>query len=66
MPIYEYRCEKCGHTFDKFVRSMSSVVEVECPECHSTDCKKAISLFGTASSSHSSSLGASSCAPSGG
>lgn len=67
MPIYEYRCEECGHTFDKFVRSMANAVEVECPQCHSVKCKKNISLFGTTSSTRSSSgASASSCAPSGG
>ncbi|HHX64663.1 MAG TPA: zinc ribbon domain-containing protein [Chloroflexi bacterium] len=66
MPIYEYRCEECGATFEKLVRSMSGQVTVECPECHSAQCRKSISLFGTRSSG--SSLGASSmasCAPSG-
>jgi len=65
MPIYEYRCEECGSRFEKFVRSMSSPVEVECPECHSKRCKKSISLFGLASAGSSSSASASSCAPSG-
>lgn len=66
MPIYEYRCEECGHTFDKFVRSISGAVEVECPQCHSTKCKKSISLFGTTNSTRSSSGASSSCSPSGG
>ena len=47
MPIYEYRCQDCDAVFDKFVRSFSSSFEIECPECHSKQCKKSISLFGT-------------------
>lgn len=27
MPIYEYRCEKCGHEFEQLVLGR------ECPEC---------------------------------
>jgi len=65
MPIYEYSCQECGNVFDKLVRSMSSVVEVECPECHSKNCKKNITRFGTASSSGGGRAAASSCAPSG-
>ncbi|MBM3189854.1 MAG: zinc ribbon domain-containing protein [Chloroflexi bacterium] len=64
MPIYEYRCEECGQTFDKFVRSMSAQFVVKCPKCGSQRCTKSISLFASAASSSPSSLGAS-CAPSG-
>lgn len=68
MPIYEYRCEDCGAAFEKLVRSMSNPPPIECPECHSSQCRKSISLFGTRSSGASSSAGgssAASCAPSG-
>lgn len=65
MPIYEYQCEDCNTRFDKFVRSMSSSFEVECPKCHSKHCKKSISLFGTSASGRAGSVSASSCAPSG-
>jgi len=66
MPIYEYHCEECGTTFDKLVRSMSAPVEVECPTCHSTRCKKHFSTFGTSGFGSGSYSGASSCSPSGG
>jgi putative FmdB family regulatory protein len=46
MPIYEYRCEKCGKDFDLFVRSATQQSEPECPRCGSTEVKKAVSLFG--------------------
>jgi putative FmdB family regulatory protein len=65
MPIYEYRCEECGSSFEKFVRSMSSQVELECPACHSKRCKKSISLFGLASAGRGAGAADSSCAPSG-
>lgn len=64
MPIYEYRCQTCGHVFDKFVRSMSTAFEVECPQCHAHECRKSMSLFGTASAGGGT-ANAASCAPSG-
>ena len=32
MPTYDYRCERCGHTFDAFQR-MSEDALTECPQC---------------------------------
>jgi putative FmdB family regulatory protein len=34
MPTYEYRCTKCGHTFEAF-QSMSDKPLSRCPECRS-------------------------------
>lgn len=65
MPIYEYQCTKCGQVFDKFVRSISAQEQVECPECHSKECRKNVTTFGTVGSS--AGFGAASgCAPTGG
>ncbi|HIE38832.1 MAG TPA: zinc ribbon domain-containing protein [Anaerolineales bacterium] len=54
MPIYEYRCQKCGERFEKFVRSFSAQQTLECPRCGSDEVEKAVSLFGVGSSTHSS------------
>jgi putative FmdB family regulatory protein len=32
MPTYEYRCEACGHRFEKF-QSMTALPMTACPEC---------------------------------
>ena len=64
MPIYEYQCESCGVSFEKFVRSMCATYQIECPKCQSTDCKKKLSLFGT-SSSGASAVSSGACAPGG-
>ncbi|MCS6850970.1 MAG: zinc ribbon domain-containing protein [Gemmataceae bacterium] len=32
MPLYEYTCRECEHSFEALV---SEGEEVECPECHS-------------------------------
>jgi putative FmdB family regulatory protein len=34
MPLYEYRCKKCGHRFEK-IQSFSAPDEKECPVCGS-------------------------------
>jgi len=33
VPLYEYRCKSCGHTFEK-IQSFSAPEEKECPACH--------------------------------
>ncbi len=65
MPIYEDQCESCGARFEKLVRSFTATVEIECPQCHSTDCRKSISLFSALPTGGWTSAAAS-CAPSGG
>jgi putative FmdB family regulatory protein len=32
LPLYEYRCKKCGHIFEK-IQSFSAPEEKECPVC---------------------------------
>ncbi|MGO9437321.1 MAG: FmdB family zinc ribbon protein [Terracidiphilus sp.] len=33
MPLYGYRCTKCGHQFEK-IQSFNAEPETECPKCH--------------------------------
>ncbi len=33
MPLYAYRCTKCGHRFEK-IQNFSADPEIECPVCH--------------------------------
>jgi len=47
MPIYEYACQDCGRQFETLVRSDSVP---ECPQCHSTQLAKQLSVFATAAS----------------
>ena len=44
MPIYEFRCPKCEHEFEKVV-SYSKIDEVECPECEEKPVERLMSLF---------------------
>uniref|UniRef100_A0A7C4CC96 Zinc ribbon domain-containing protein n=1 Tax=candidate division WOR-3 bacterium TaxID=2052148 RepID=A0A7C4CC96_UNCW3 len=42
MPIKEYSCERCRHTFETLVLSKRDEKELQCPEC---GCKKLTPLF---------------------
>ena len=43
MPIFDYRCNKCGKEFEKLVRNEEDKV---CPDCASTDLAKKVSSAG--------------------
>lgn len=62
MPIYEYKCEDCGHVFEEFA-SFNQQGEVECESCGS---KQTIRIFSTIANSSGSSTSADSCSFSGG
>jgi putative FmdB family regulatory protein len=42
MPIYEYRCEACGHTLD-WLQKVSDEPLKDCPECKAPKLKRLIS-----------------------
>ena len=52
MPIFEYRCERCGNEFETLVRTSSPAVE--CPACHATELTKKLSAFAAPASSGTS------------
>lgn len=43
MPIYEFSCRRCRHSFEELVRSAREVVA--CPECASPDVQRELSVF---------------------
>lgn len=45
MPIYEYRCRKCGKQFEKLVRVTTPDEEVDCPSCGVKEAERMLSLF---------------------
>jgi putative FmdB family regulatory protein len=47
MPIYEYACQDCGREFEMLVRADTVP---DCPQCHSTQLHKQLSVFATAAS----------------
>lgn len=42
MPIYEYRCTPCDHTFETLIRSSGDVAR--CPRCGNLDLAKQFSV----------------------
>lgn len=43
MPIYEYRCQACGHVFEELTRL--SAPAPACPKCQSADTARQLSSF---------------------
>ena len=41
MPLFDYTCKKCDHTFEALVYNGE---EVECPECHGRRVERQLSL----------------------
>jgi putative FmdB family regulatory protein len=41
MPTYEYKCDACGHRFEKF-QSMSAAPIRRCPNCHKNKVRRLI------------------------
>jgi putative FmdB family regulatory protein len=41
MPMYEYACKKCEHTFETLVFNGE---KVECPECHGERLERLLSV----------------------
>lgn len=44
MPIFEFECRDCSHTFEKLTKGQEKVC---CPQCKSCNLGKLISSFGT-------------------
>ena len=42
MPLYEYSCDKCEHTFETLV--FNDVETVECPQCRSQKVQRQLSV----------------------
>lgn len=55
MPIYEYKCQKCGHRFEVLQRIGGDGSTLKCPSCDAPKPEKMISAF---ASNAAGSLGA--------
>lgn len=49
MPIYDYECRACGHTFEYLVLPQSPAAQ--CPSCGKADLEQKISMYAVSSSS---------------
>lgn len=45
MPVYEFVCDSCDHTFEISASFSEMILSPECPECHGNDTHKKFSLF---------------------
>ena len=59
MPLYEYRCERCGMEFERIVFNESE--KIECPECQGRDVRRLMSVCAFSIGGTFKSTAASSC-----
>ena len=52
MPIFEYRCEACGHKFEAILFGAQTP---ECPQCHTEKLEKQLSTFAVSKANSSAS-----------
>ncbi len=45
MPIYEYKCNSCGHKFDK-LQKLNDPAFTDCPDCSESELVKLVSAAG--------------------
>jgi putative FmdB family regulatory protein len=69
MPIYEFKCSKCGHVFE-YLHLRRDDAYAPCPICGEDKAEKLLSTFSSFSSSQNQGVGnvtsSSSCGSSGG
>ena len=68
MPVFDYRCNDCGKTYDVYHKVREIAEDVVCPNCDSMNSKKLMSVPAAAVSGRSSTdyAPASSCDSGGG
>jgi putative FmdB family regulatory protein len=45
MPIYEYRCGKCGHCFERIHGVSEQDLKIDCPKCGNSEAERVMSTF---------------------
>ncbi|MBD3219109.1 MAG: zinc ribbon domain-containing protein [candidate division Zixibacteria bacterium] len=58
MPLYEYKCNQCGHEFEELVYGDKKPA---CPKCNSDKTEKKMSAFATGGGSTSGGTSGASC-----
>jgi putative FmdB family regulatory protein len=61
MPLYEYRCDACGRTFEELRSSSEADAAIECPSCESRKTARKLSTFASGPGASGSAKGGSSC-----
>ncbi len=47
MPLYEYKCQDCGHVTEILQRGSEKEPDLQCSECGSRQLRRKFSVFGT-------------------
>lgn len=63
MPMYEFRCLRCGERFEKLLKMQDADSDLECPKCGVKETERLLSSFATGGSGGG---GGGGCGPSGG
>lgn len=63
MPIYEYHCAPCDHTFETLIRNQGDTAH--CPKCGTIELTKQFSVPAAAQTGRGSSSALPACAPGG-
>ena len=63
MPLFEFKCKKCGKKFEELVMSSTRDEEINCPYCGSTRTEKMLSTFSSGAKNSGNASGGSGCAP---
>lgn len=50
MPIFDYKCCKCGASFEELLRAREDDSVVRCPKCGADEVERQVSLFAAGSS----------------
>lgn len=50
MPLYEYRCRRCGHRFEVLQRLGEGAEGLACPRCGEVDAERQLSTFAAGAS----------------
>jgi putative FmdB family regulatory protein len=67
MPLYEYRCRRCGERFERLVRWNADPSEITCPRCSAAEPVRLISLPAGVHTGGAAGLGVGgACPPAGG
>lgn len=61
MPLYEYRCDACGRTFEELRPSSEADAAIACPTCESNRTDRKLSSFAASGGSSGSPKGGGGC-----
>lgn len=65
MPLYEYRCPRCGHRFEVLQKIGQGAEGLLCPSCGAEKVEKQFSTFASAGSGSPSASAGVACGPGG-